>query len=111
MSTQPNLVPIKDSRVLPRDAPTNPKADSPQADISVDPSAPVDPSDPSLYVHHDPDLLAKLGGTRYGKRRWTLGNSNALVAGAQKEPLWVSVAWIVVPTGLMLLVLAVLLGR
>ncbi len=57
----------------------------------------------------DPDILQKLGGPQYGKKRWTFGNSATLVEGAPKESPWVSAGWIVVPSGLTLLLLVAML--
>ncbi len=53
----------------------------------------------------DPDILQKLGGPQYGKKRWTFGNSATLVEGAASESPWVSAGWIVVPSGLTMLLL------
>jgi len=51
----------------------------------------------SAQDSHDPDLLSTLSATKYRDRRWTLGDSAHLVAGTQKEPVWVSLTWLVVP--------------
>lgn len=58
----------------------------------------------------DPDILEKLGGPKYGKIRWTFGNSGDLVDGAPKESPWVGIAWVIVPTALALLMLAGMLA-
>ncbi len=70
-------------------------------------------NDPNLSDEHSPlgeqgdaDALMPGEGPKYGKQRWTLGNSGGLVEGAQKESPWVGIAWIVVPTVLALLILA-----
>lgn len=58
----------------------------------------------------DPKALQDLGGPKYGKQRWTLGNSGDLVDGAPKESPWVGIAWVVVPTAIALLILAGILA-
>lgn len=42
-------------------------------------------------------------GPRIRGKGWTLGNSGGLVDGSDKEPAWVSIAWVAVPTVLALL--------
>lgn len=52
----------------------------------------------------------KLPETRYTEKRWTLGNSQELVEGQEKEPLLVTAAWIVIPIAITLSIL-LLMGR
>lgn len=56
-------------------------------------------------VEHDVETSTP-NGHRYTSRRWTFGDSLRLVEGRGQEPVAVTIAWIVVPTGLALFILA-----
>lgn len=52
--------------------------------------------------HQDPQQEQSIetgtpSGRAYKDQRWTLGNSTNLVEGDEKEPLIVTLAWIVIP--------------
>ncbi len=47
-------------------------------------------------------------GRKYKNRRWTIGDSGALVEGAPQESRLASAAWVGIPVGFMLLVIALM---
>ena len=44
-------------------------------------------------------------GRHYTDKRWTLGNSQELVEGQEKEPALVTAAWIVIPIAITISIL------
>lgn len=62
------------------------------------------------HTHEPHAESSDLPGVRFGKKRWTFGHSASLVEGANREPAWVSAAWIAIPTAVAVLLLALMAG-
>lgn len=54
---------------------------------------------------------ATTGGRLYTRSRWTIGDSTALIEGEPKEPLLVTLAWVLGPLAVGVLFLGLLLFR
>ncbi len=66
----------------------------------VQPQRDPEPQDPQQEQSIE---IGTPSGRAYKDQRWTLGNSTNLVEGEEKEPLLVTLAWIVLPSFLGLL--------
>ena len=87
-----------------KSAQTNPQANKvSEAVASTEPVRP--PAGEILNGEFDPDILEKLGGPQYTKKRWTLADSATLVRGAPSEPVLTTLSWIVLPTAIVALLL------